>query len=362
MSSENGGYAVAPGGHFPSTFGSDHKIIKGNSLFINDGTIHVGTGCWIRDDVFAAPWGDDETWVAHFRSECVLTGKIKSCSFPALKFPADRGLVLAKAAICVNQELYSEDSRSCTPDDQSDIDLTIKSSISGTTVASVRVSSTDNVIHLQQLVARTMNTSLVLRLKCGETFLEDDQRIGELVASGTCSDHSVDVIVCPLAWNWPVLLEDDVELIVPYAFGYEKGYPVRSLPKKVGGFCYGILAFPGGWQHGRGEHVSVYLEARPLDEWDPDWRFADVKYGITCMNWKDFTWSTTRWDTCTFHEGCLDQGWHDMVPMPQGVSDIGCIGPDNSLAFRARIVRIGSTLYDNNRGKDLPGHPQYAQK
>merc|ERR1712032_137835 len=140
------------------------------------------------------------------------------------------------------------------------------------------------------------------------------------------------------------------------------GQPMRSHGRTVGGFHFCILAFPRGSLSIEGKHVIVFLEVQPGHDWDPGWRIQEVKYSLSCMNLKDYKFSVTKHDACTFHAGCLDRGWHDMVPTAQLTPEFGWLDSEGTLTCRARIWRIGEqryaysaleTLNDERRAREI---------
>lgn len=126
----------------------------------------------------------------------------------------------------------------------------------------------------------------------------------------------------------------EIDFLVREALNMEPGNPTRSPSLTVGRFRFRLLVFPKGTASTKGKEVSAFVEADPPECLSSQWRFPDVKYQITMVNWRDFRQSLTKTDSWTFTKDWIDRGWHDMMHV-RDLTNGGWLGPGGAMHFRA---------------------------
>lgn len=87
------------------TFGGNLKSVRDGCLYLENGRQLHGKGEWVSDSLFAAPWGQTDTWVASFASEGVWTTTV---SVPFADAERMRTAVLAASPGCLEEYVTQE--------------------------------------------------------------------------------------------------------------------------------------------------------------------------------------------------------------------------------------------------------------
>ncbi|CAD7959963.1 unnamed protein product, partial [Amoebophrya sp. A25] len=178
----------------------------------------------------------------------------------------------------------------------------------------------------------------------------------------------------------PPLHPHEVELRVPVT---ELSRPIapekfRSKISAVGGFVFGLLIFPRGTKSGRQEGgkagagrqdppppekgetrwISAFVEARPSEDYPPNWFFQDVQFLVSLINHTNISNSIVKHDKHTFSptessDGkAIDRGWHDFVSCDEGtLRNGGFVDPrDDTVCFRASVYLAGGPMKVNRGG------------
>ncbi|CAD7936792.1 unnamed protein product [Amoebophrya sp. A120] len=161
----------------------------------------------------------------------------------------------------------------------------------------------------------------------------------------------------------PPLHPHEVELRVPVT---ELSRPIapekfRSKIESVGGFVFGLLIFPRGTKSGRQDNtkdtrwISAFVEARPSEDYPPNWYFQDVQFLVSLINHGNISNSIVKHDKHTFSptessDGkAIDRGWHDFVSCDEAtLRNGGFVDPrDDTVCFRASVYLAGGPMKVN---------------
>eukprot|EP00440_Ansanella_granifera_P005552 gb/GFBE01006031.1/.p1 GENE.gb/GFBE01006031.1/~~gb/GFBE01006031.1/.p1 ORF type:complete len:818 (+),score=134.62 gb/GFBE01006031.1/:1-2454(+) len=134
----------------------------------------------------------------------------------------------------------------------------------------------------------------------------------------------------------PPVADNELEFRIRDAHTLQPGEKLLSEPKTVGDLTFRLVVFPRGTAAVGGTQVSAFVEALAPEGAEEDWCFRGVKYSIAVVNWIDYRLSPVKTDRFDFSRG-IDRGWHDMLLVSELSSEMGWLGPDNSLLFRASV-------------------------
>ena len=128
----------------------------------------------------------------------------------------------------------------------------------------------------------------------------------------------------------------ELDFVIHEAASLNVGRPARSESWRHGRFRFRLAVYPKGASGSYARYVSAFVEADPPGCLCSEWRFEDVVYSITMVNWGDPRRSKVRTGICTFSANSSD-GWagHPKFILRSELWSGGWLGPDGEMHFRA---------------------------